>query len=106
MKKYKIVFLTFGAMVALSLTGCYTQLIVKDNAHYEDNTTIIIYPPPLPPPLPDPIPPVIYPYYPPPPENHPVKYRPQEPPRPPANVKVRDPLRNSGGRNDNNKGKR
>ena len=106
MNKHRIISIVFVIVIFLSLTSCYTQLIVKDSAHYEDNSTIIIVnpaPPPYPCPVPTPpVPPIYHPH----PIRPIIKDREPDPPPPPSNTEIRDRLRNTGGRSDENKGSR
>ena len=101
-----ISFVVLGFSV-ISLTGCYTRIATSDDQDYiyekPETVIVIIPPPPLPDPdpCPGPLPPVIDPIRP-----HPdppkVKIRPPENPttRPSYDGNVRDPLRNSGSRNN------
>ena len=105
MKKYISVSIV-GFMI-LNLNGCYTQLLVKDDCDQDNATIIVYYPAPQPPPpVPDPTPPIILPYDPPAPEQPVEKYRQPELQRSPSNEGVKDRLRNSGGRNEKDKGNR
>lgn len=102
---YKGILSAIVVVIALSLTGCYTQLLVRDNGLYEDNSTIIIINPAPPCPFPVPPPPSSLTYNP--PQREPIiKDRQPDPPPPPSNSGVRDRLRNTGGRSDDNKGNR
>ena len=110
MKKY--ISLSIFGFIILNLSGCYTQLLVEDNS-YDKDTIIVYYPEPQPcpypfppPPVPDPIQPTIFPYDPPAPEQPVEKYRQPEPPKPPSNDRIRNPLRNTGERIEKDKGRR
>ncbi len=87
----------FG-IAAISLSGCYTQLVVPENndtyVYHEPVPVIIYYPAPEPIfiPVPAPHPP-----------KRPVQpvYKIRKPVIPPPNEdRIRDDIRNSGGRND------
>jgi hypothetical protein len=100
MKKHLAIVL-FG-IAAFSLTGCYTQIAVQGNDDsyvYNELIPIIIYYP-VPDPILVPIPPAqAPPYYP----VQPIKKikKPETPP--PNKDRIRDDIRNSGGRNDSGK---
>lgn len=87
----------FG-IAAISLTGCYTQLVVSVNndtyVYHEPIPVIIYYPAPEPilvqAPLPHPLKEPVQPIY---------KIRKPETP-PPNNDRISDDIRNSGGRNE------
>jgi hypothetical protein len=96
MKKHLSIVL-FG-MAAIGLTGCYTQIVVEGNddsyVYQEPIPVIIYYPAPETILVPSPV-------------THPIK-KPVEPEYklrkpvtpPPNNDRIRDDIRNSGGRND------
>ena len=100
----KQLFIVLFGVAALSLTGCYTQLVVGENDDsyvYQEPTPIIIYYP-----VPEPI------YLP-----APLPFPPQEPVQPiykerkpvtppPSKDRVRDDIRNSGGRNESGRNSR
>ncbi len=95
--KKQLSLVLFG-IVAISLTGCYTQLVVQENddiyVYHEPVPVIIYYPAPEPIfiPVPAPHPP-----------KRPVQpvYKIRKPVTPPPNEnRIRDDIRNSGGRND------
>jgi len=99
MKKYLSILL-FGVS-AISLTGCYTQIAMQENDDsytYSDPAPIIIIEPAPPPVI---IRPIIG-------GPHPLPNPPQQPvyktrkpvTPPPSNVRKRDDIRNSGGRNE------
>jgi hypothetical protein len=92
MKKYLFIIL-FG-IATFSFTGCYTQLVVEEDDDYyvyhEPVPVVIYYPVPLP---------VYNPAPPPNPPQQPV-YKTRKPVPPPSNVRERDDIRNSGGRNE------
>lgn len=93
MKKQLFIVL-FGA-AALSLTGCYTQLVVEENDDsyvYQEPIPVIIYYP-VPEPIFLPVPQPTYPVEPVYKERKPIK-------PPPGKDRIRDDIRNSGGRND------
>ena len=101
MKKY-ISIVLFG-VTAISLTGCYTQVAVEENDDsyvYQEPIPVIIYypaPEPIVLPVPRPINPVT------PPPHKPVEpvYKERKPVTPPPSKdRIRDDIRNSGGRND------
>ncbi len=100
--KKKLFIVLFG-VAAISLTGCYTQLVVEEYddtyVYQEPQPIIIILPVPYPQPIPLPAPP----HYPPKKPLQPV-YKIRKPvPPPPNNDRIRDDIRNSGGRNDGGK---
>jgi hypothetical protein len=102
MKKHLSIIL-FG-IAAITLTGCYTQVVVEENddsyVYQEPVPVIIYYPVPEPIYLPAPIPPV---------PQEPVRpiYKERKPvTSPPKKDRVRDDIRNSGGRNDNGRNSR
>ncbi len=95
--KKQLSLVLFG-IVAISFTGCYTQLVVQENddiyVYHEPVPVIIYYPAPEPIfiPVPAPHPP-----------KRPVQpvYKIRKPVTPPPNEnRIRDDIRNSGGRND------
>ncbi|MCH7723982.1 MAG: hypothetical protein IIC76_11730 [Bacteroidetes bacterium] len=101
--KKRLSILLFGiGIAAFSLTGCYTQIAVQDDDSYvyhEPPPIIIFLPAPCPQPVP--VPPrqnILF------PENPPKKEKIRKPVTPPANNdRIRDDLRNSGGRNQGGK---
>ena len=97
MKKF-IPFILVG-LVTLIFTACYTQIAISDNDSYvyhEPPPIIILLPVPYPPPVPVP-PRQNIPF----PENPPKKEKIRKPATPPPNNdRIRDDLRNSGGRNE------
>jgi len=99
MKKHLSIVL-FG-IAAISLTGCYTQIAVQENDDsyvYNEPIPIIVYYP-VPDPILVPIPPGQA------PPHKPVqpKIKIRKPVPPPSNDRIRDNLRNSGGRNQGGK---
>ena len=98
--KKQLSLVLFG-IAAISLTGCYTQLVVQENddtyVYHEPIPVIIYYPAPEPIPLQAPLPH---------PPTNPVEpvYKIRKPVKPvtppPNNDRIRDDIRNSGGRND------
>jgi hypothetical protein len=99
MKKHLSIVL-FG-IATISLTGCYTQVVVEENDDsyvYQEPVPVIIYYP-----VPEPI---LVPGPPPHPPIKPIKpeYKIRKPDKtvtpPPKNERIRDDIRNSGGRND------
>ena len=91
-------------VAASSLTGCYTQLVVEENndsyVYQEPIPVIIYYPVPEPVLLPTP------PHHPPqrPVEGEYKMRKPESPP--PNNDRVRNDIRNSGGRNNDGRNRR
>lgn len=98
MKKHLSIAL-FG-ITAISLTGCYTQIAVQDDdsyVYYEPPPINILLPALYPQPVPVPSPGPIIPF----PENPPEKVKIRKSATPPQNDdRIRDDLRNSGGRNE------
>ncbi len=98
--KKQLSLVLFG-IVSISLTGCYTQVAVQEDddcyVYHEPQPIIILLPAPYPPPVPVPPPGPIIPF----PENPPKKEKIRKPATPPpSNDRIRDDLRNSGGRNE------
>ena len=91
----KFIPLILIGLVTLIFTGCYTQIAMTDDDGYTysapEPIIIIILPPPPPPTVTAPI--IEY------PANPKGKIRNPET-RPPRNDRIRDDLRNSGGRNE------
>ena len=104
MKKH--LFIVLFGVSAISLTGCYTQLVVEENDDSYVYQEPIYYPQPVP--VPEPIP------FPAPPPRPPIKpdqpiykeRKPVAPPPPPSKDRVRDDIRNSGGRNESGRNSR
>lgn len=98
MKKH--LFIVLFGVAAVSLTGCYTQLVVEENDDSYVQPIIIYYPVPEPIPTPAPLPP------PPTKPDEPV-YKIRKPVTPPPSKdRVRDDIRNSGGRNESGRNSR
>jgi hypothetical protein len=103
-KMKKQLFIVLFVVAAISLTGCYTQLVVEENDDsyiYSEPVPIIIYypvPEPIYLPVPLPCPPQepVQPIY--------KERKPETPP--PSKDRVRDDIRNSGGRNDGGRNSR
>ena len=101
MKKH--LFIVLFGVAAISLTGCYTQLVVEENDDdyvYQEPVPVIIY---YPVPVPEPI---YLPAPPPRPPDQPI-YKERKPVTPPRSKdRVRDDIRNSGGRNESGRNSR
>ena len=101
----KRLFIVLFGVAAISLTGCYTQVAVQgdnDSYTYSAPASVIIIIEPTPPPV------IIHPII---GGPHPLPHPPQKPLEPvykirkpvtppPNNDRIRDDIRNSGGRND------
>jgi len=98
--KKQLSIVLFG-IAAISLTGCYTQLVVEENDDryvYQEPIPVIIYYP-----APEPI------FLPAPPPTNPVEtvYKIRKPVTPPSNNdRIRDDIRNSGGRDESGRNSR
>lgn len=98
--KKQLSIVLFG-IAAISLTGCYTQLVVEENDHsyvYQEPIPVIIYYP-----APEPI------FLPAPPPTNPVEpvYKIRKPVTPLSNNdRIRDDIRNSGGRDESGRNSR
>jgi hypothetical protein len=96
----KQLFMVLFGMTSISLTGCYTQVAVEENDDsyiYQEPVPVIIY---YPVPVPEP---VFLPAPTPPPPKRPEQpiYKDRKPETPPKSKdRVRDDIRNSGGRNE------
>jgi len=101
--KKQLCMVLFG-LAAISLTGCYTQVAIEENddsyVYQEPIPVIIYYPVPepiyLPAPLPNPPQEPVQPIY--------KERKPVTPPR--SKDRVRDDIRNSGGRNESGRNSR
>ena len=96
--KHLLSIILFG-ILTLGITGCYTQLAVQndDNEEYYEPVQPIIIVEPAPEPI------IIYPIIvnPPPTPTKPPVYKERNPePERKNNEQKRDPIRNTGGRND------